>query len=195
MTTNPSFQAKTVPELIAHAKANPGKINMASSGSGTTSHVSGELFKMMAGVNLVHVPYRGGSLALNDLLSGQVQLMFNTVPTSIEFIRAGKVRALAVTTATRLEALPDVPTVSDFVPGYEASTWWGLAVPRKTPPEVIERLNLEINESFADATMKTRLADLGLTAVPSAPADFGKFIAGETAKWSQVVRFAGLTPE
>jgi tripartite-type tricarboxylate transporter receptor subunit TctC len=195
MTTNPSFPAKTVPELIAYAKANPGKINMASSGSGTTSHVSGELFKMMAGVNMVHVPYRGGSLALNDLLSGQVQIMFNTVPTSLEFIRTGKVRALAVTTTTRLEVLPDVPTVSEFVLGYEASTWWGLAAPRSTPPKIIERINLEINQSFTDAKMRARFADLGLTTFPGTPADFGKYIADETAKWSEVVKFAGLQPE
>jgi tripartite-type tricarboxylate transporter receptor subunit TctC len=195
ITTHPSFPAKTVPELIVYAKANPGRINMASSGSGTTSHVAGELFKMMTGVNMTHVPYRGGALALNDLLGGQVQIMFNTLATSIEFIRAGKVRALAVTTASRLAALPDVPAANEFVPGYESSTWWGLGLPRNTPAGIVETLNREINASFADARMKARFADLGLTAAPSSPGEFASYIAEETAKWAKVVKFAGLKPQ
>ena len=163
MVVNPSVPAKTVPEFIAYAKANPGKINMASAGNGTAAHVAGELFKMMTGVNMVHVPYRGAAPALTDLLGGQVQVMFDTMPASIEYIRAGKLRALAVTTATRSEALPDVPTVGEFVPGYEASAWYGIGAPRNTPAEIIDKLNKEINAGLADPKMKARLADLGGT--------------------------------
>jgi tripartite-type tricarboxylate transporter receptor subunit TctC len=195
MVVNPSFPAKTVPEFIAYAKANPGKINMASAGNGTSIHVSGELFKMMTGVNMVHVPYRGGPPALTDLIGGQVQVMFDNITTSIEYIRAGKLRPLAVTTATRWEGLPDVPTVSDFVPGYEASSWSGIGVPRNTPAEIIDKLNKEINAALADARMKTRLADLGGTVLPGSPADFGKFIAEETEKWAKVVKFSGAKPD
>jgi tripartite-type tricarboxylate transporter receptor subunit TctC len=195
MVVNPSFPAETVPEFIAYAKANPGKINMASAGNGTSIHVSGELFKMMTGVNMVHVPYRGGPPALTDLIGGQVQVMFDNITTSIEYIRAGKLRPLAVTTATRWEGLPDVPTVSDFVPGYEASSWSGIGVPRNTPADIIDKLNKEINAALADARMKTRLADLGGTVLPGSPADFGKFIADETEKWGKVIRAANIKPE
>ncbi|MBV8239774.1 MAG: tripartite tricarboxylate transporter substrate binding protein, partial [Hyphomicrobiales bacterium] len=174
IVVNPSVPAKTVPELIAYAKANPGKLNMASSGNGSTIHVSGELFKMMTGVNMVHVPYRGGAPALTDMISGQVQVMFDNVPTSIEFIRAGKLRALAVTTATRSEVLPDLPTVADFVPGYEASAWYGVGVPKGTPDDVIDKLNKEINAILADPKAKARLADLGASLLAGSPADFGK---------------------
>ena len=163
MEVNPSVPAKTVPEFIAYAKANPGKINMASAGNGTAPHVAGELFKMMTGVDMVHVPYRGAAPALTDLLGGQVQVMFDTMPSSIEYIRAGKLRALAVTTATRSEALPDVPTVGDFVPGYEASAWFGVGAPKNTPAEIVDKLNKEINAGLADPKMKARLADLGGT--------------------------------
>ena len=195
MVVNPSVPAKTVPEFIAYAKANPGKINMASAGIGSSPHVSGELFKMMTGVNMVHVPYRGAAPALTDLLGGQVQVMFDTMPSSIEYIRAGKLRALAVTTATRSEALPDIPTVGDFVPGYEASAWYGIGAPKNTPAEIIDKLNKEINAALADPKMKARLADLGGTVLPGSPADFGKLIADETEKWAKVVKFAGIKPE
>jgi tripartite-type tricarboxylate transporter receptor subunit TctC len=188
MVVNPSVPAKTIPEFIAYAKANPGKINMASGGVGGPSHVSGELFNMMAGVNMIHVPYRGVAPALTDLLGGQVQVTFATMPSSIEYIRAGKVRALAVTTATRSEALPDIPTVTDFVPGYEASAWYGIGAPRNTPVEVIDKLNREINAGLADPRMKSRLADLGGTVLAGSPADFGKLIADETEKWGNVIR-------
>jgi len=191
MEVNPSVPAKTVPEFIAYAKANPGKINMASSGNGSTIHVSGELFKMMAGVNMVHVPYRGGAPALTDLLGGQVQVMFDNLPTSIEYIRAGKLRPLAVTSATRSELLPDVPTVADFVPGYESSAWYGVGAPRNTPVEIIDRLNKEINAVLADPRMKARVADMGATLVASLPAEFGKLVADETEKWGNVVKFSG----
>ena len=195
MEVNPSFPAKTVPEFIAYAKANPGKINMASSGNGTSQHVSGELFKMVTGVNMVHVPYRGAAPAVTDLLAGQVQVMFDTMSTSIEYIRAGKLRALAVTTATRSEALPDIPTMADFVPGYETSTWQGVGVPKNTPAEIVEKLNKEINAGLVDAKTKARLADLGLTALAGSPADFGKLITEETEKWSKVVKFSGAKPD
>jgi len=192
MEANPSVPVKTVAEFIAHAKANPGKINMASAGIGSGNHISGELFKMMTGVNLVHVPYRGGGPALVDLLGGQVQVMFATMSSSIEYVRGGKLRALAVTTATRSPVLPDIPTVAEFVPGYESSFWTGVGAPKNTPAEIVDKLNKEINAALADPKMKARLADLGATALPSSPADFGKFIADETEKWGKVVKFAGL---
>jgi len=195
MVVNPSVPAATVPEFIAYAKSKPGKTTMASAGTGTPSHVTGELFKMMAGVNLVHVPYRGGGPALTDLLSGQVQVMFATMPSSIEYIRAGKLRALAVATATRSEALPDVPTVGEFVPGYEASSWSGLGAPRATPAEIVDKLNKEVNAALDDPKMKARLADLGGVALPGSPAEFGKLIADETEKWAKVIKFAGIKAE
>jgi len=195
MEVNPLVPAKTVPEFIAYANANPGKINMASAGNGTPQHVSGELFKMMAGVKLLHVPYRSTGPALVDLLGGQVQVMFDTVPASIEFIRAGKLRPLAVTTATRLEVLPGVPAVGEFVPGYEASAWQGIGAPKSTPVEIIERLNTHINAGLADPKMKARLADLGAIPIPMTPADFGKLIADETEKWGKAVQFSGAKPD
>ena len=195
MEVNPLVPAKTVSEFIAYANANPGKINMASAGNGTPQHVSGELFKMMAGVKLLHVPYRSTGPALVDLLGGQVQVMFDTVPASIEFIRAGKLRPLAVTTATRLEVLPGVPAVGEFVPGYEASAWQGIGAPKSTPAEIIERLNTHINAGLADPKMKARLADLGAIPIPMTPADFGKLIADETEKWGKAVQFSGAKPD
>jgi tripartite-type tricarboxylate transporter receptor subunit TctC len=195
MVVNPLVPAKTVPEFIAYAKANPGRLNMASSGNGSTIHVSGELFKMMTGVNMVHVPYRGGAPALTDMISGQVQVMFDNVPTSIEFIRAGKLRALAVTTATRSEVLPDLPTVADFVPGYEASAWYGVGVPKGTPDDIIDKLNTEINAILAEPKAKARLADLGASLLAGSPADFGKLVAHETEKWGKVVKFSGAKPD
>ena len=195
MQVNPSVPAKTVPEFIAYAKANPGKLNMASAGNGSTPHVSGELFKMMTGVNMVHVPYRGAALALTDLISGQVQVMFENPLSSIEFIRTGKLRPLAVTTATRSEVLPDLPTVSDFVPGYEASGWFGVGVPKGTPDEIIDKLNKEINAILADPKAKARFAELGASLMPGSPADFGKFVADETDKWAKVVKFSGARPD
>ena len=195
MVVNPLVPAKTVPEFIAYAKANPGRLNMASSGNGSTIHVSGELFKMMTGVNMVHVPYRGGAPALTDMISGQVQVMFDNVPTSIEFIRAGKLRALAVTTATRSEVLPDLPTVADFVPGYEASAWYGVGVPKGTPEDIIDKLNKEINAILAEPKAKARLADLGASLLAGSPADFGKLVADETEKWGKVVKFSGAKPD
>ena len=195
MLVNPSVPAKSVPELIAYAKANPGKISFASAGSGSGSHMSGELFKMMTGVDMVHVPYRGGGPALTDLVGGQVQLMFPGTTASIAYIRAGTLRPLAVTTARRSEVLPDIPTVGDFVPGYESSLMDGLGVPRNTPIEIIERLNKEINAGLADPKLKARFADLGGAALPGSPVDFGKLIAEETEKWAKVVKFAGIKPE
>jgi len=195
MEVNPSVPAKTVPEFIAYAKANPGKINMASGGSGTPAHVAGELFKMMAGINMVHVPYRGEGLALPDLISGQLQALFGVMPASLGYIKAGKLRALAVTTAKRQELLPDVPTVGEFLPGYEARGWYGIVGPKATPVNIIEKLNQEINAALADPTMKTRLTDLGCAVFAGSPADFGKFIAEETEKWAKVVKFAGIKPE
>jgi tripartite-type tricarboxylate transporter receptor subunit TctC len=194
MQVNPSFPAKSVPEFIAYAKANPGKINMASSGNGTLPHVSGELFKMMTGIDMVHVPYRGGAPALLDLLSGQVQVGFSVITESIEYIKAGKLRALAVTTAARSDVLPDVPTISEFVPGYEASAWVGIGAPRNTPTEIIEKLNADINAGLADPKLKARFADLGATVFIGSPADFGRYIVGETEKWAKVVKFAGIKP-
>ena len=189
---NPSVPVKTIPELIAYAKANPGKINMATAGIGSGNHIAGELFKMMTGVTLVHVPYRGAGPALVDLLGGQVQVMFATMSSSIEYVRDGKLRALAVTTATRSPVLPDIPTVAEFVPGYESSFWTGVGAPKNTPAEIVDKLNKEINAALADPKMRARLADLGATALPSSPADFGKFIADETEKWGKVVKFAGI---
>jgi tripartite-type tricarboxylate transporter receptor subunit TctC len=188
MVVNPSVPANTVPEFIAYAKANPGKVNMRSAGTGGGSHLSGELFKMMAGVNLVHVPYRGNGPALVALLGGQVEVLFPSLPSSIEYIRTGKLRGLAVTSAMRSEALPDLPTVGEFVPGYEISAWYGVGAPKGTPAEVIDKLNREINEILADPKAKARLADLGGTALVGSPADFGKYIADETEKWGNVIR-------
>jgi tripartite-type tricarboxylate transporter receptor subunit TctC len=195
MVVHPSFPAKTVPEFIAYAKANAGKINMASAGNGSTPHVAGELFKMMAGVNLIHVPYRSAGPALTDLLGGQVQVMFDNMASSIEHIRAGKLRPLAVTTTMRSETLPDVPTVSEFVPGYEVSNWFGVGAPKATPAEILDRLNKEINASLADPKLRARLADLGGTPLVGSPADFGKLIAAETEKWAKVIRAANIKPD
>jgi tripartite-type tricarboxylate transporter receptor subunit TctC len=195
MEVNPSFPTKTVPEFIAYAKANPGKINMASGGNGTPGHVAGELFKMMAGVSMVHVPYRGGALALTDLLGGQVQGLIDPIPASIGYLRAGKLRALAVTTTTRSGVLPDIPTVDEFIPGYEASAWYGIGVPRNTPTEIVNRLNAAINACLADPALKARFADVGGMPFSSSPAEFGNFIAAETDKWAKVIKFAGLKQE
>jgi tripartite-type tricarboxylate transporter receptor subunit TctC len=194
MEVNPSFPAKTVSELIAYARANPGKVNMASTGTGNLSHVAGELFKMMAGVDMVHVPYRGAAAALSDLIGGQVHVMFDSMPSSIGHIRAGSLRALAVTTATRWEGLRDVPTVNDFVPGYECSVWSGLGAPRNTPAEFVQKLNEAINAGLADPKLQARLADQGSTPFLSSPANFGTFIAEEVEKWGNVVRFSGAKP-
>ena len=194
MEVNPSVPIKTVPEFIAYAKANPGKLNIASAGSGTTVHIAGELFKMMAGLKMLDVPYRGSAPALIDLIGGRVHVMFDPMPSSIEYIRSGKLRALAVTTATRSMALPDIPTVGDFVPGYEASAWQGIGVPKKTPAEIIDRLNKEIDVALADPKMKARFADLGAVPMPMIPADFGKLIAEETDKWGKVAKSAGIKP-
>ena len=188
MAVNPTVPAKTVPEFIAYAKTSPGKINYASAGTGTSTHLTGELFKMMAGVDLLHLPYRGGGPALTELLGGQVQVYFATTVASIEYIRTGRLRALAVTTATRSDALPDIPTVAEFVPGYEASSWYGVGAPKATPAEIIEKLNKEINAGLADAKLKARLADLGGDVLALSPADFGKLIADETEKWGNVIR-------
>jgi tripartite-type tricarboxylate transporter receptor subunit TctC len=195
MEVNPTFPAKTVPEFIAYAKTNTGKISMASAGNGSPTQVAGELFKMMTGVNMVHVPYRGGGPAITDLLGGQVQVYFGTLPSSIEYIRAGKLRALAVTTAMRSEALPDVPTVGDFLSGYETSNWFGIGAPRNTPVDIIDKLNKEINAGLADPKMRARLTDLGGMVLPGSPADFGKLIADETEKWGKVVRATNMKPE
>jgi tripartite-type tricarboxylate transporter receptor subunit TctC len=195
MEVNPSVQAKTVPEFIAYAKANRGKINMASAGNGSPAHVAGELFKMMAGVDMVHVPYRGEALALPDLISGQVQVLFGVMPASLGYIRAGKLRALAVTTAERQEPLPDVPTVGEFLPGFEARGWYGIVVPKAAPTEIVEKLNKEINAALADPIMKKRLTDLGAAVFAGSPADFGKFIADEIEKWRKVIKSAGIKPE
>ena len=195
MEVNPSVPAKTVAEFIAYAKANPGKVNLASSGVGTSVHLSGELFKMMAHVDLVHVPYRGSAPALTDLLGGQVQVMFDNLPSSIGHIRAGRLRALAVTTANRDKALPDLPTVAETVPGYEASAWFGMAVPQGTPREIIDKLNKQVNAALADPAMQAKLAELGGSLIPGTPEDFGKLIAEETEKWAKVVKASGATAE
>jgi tripartite-type tricarboxylate transporter receptor subunit TctC len=195
MVVNPSVPAMSVPEFIAYAKANPDRINMASGGTGSSNHISGELFKLLTGVRMVHVPYRGGSPALADLIGGQVQVLFIAVASSIEYIKAGRVRALAVTTATRSEALPELPTIGSFVPGYEESNWWGLGAPRNTPRAIVDKLNQEVNAALADPRIKTRLAELGGTALAGSPADFAKMIADETEKLGKVVRFAGMKPD
>jgi tripartite-type tricarboxylate transporter receptor subunit TctC len=195
MVVNPAVPAKTVPDFIAYAKANPGKINMASSGTGTLGHVAGELFDMMAGVELVHVPYHGETPALTDLIAGQVQVTFIPMPASLAAIRAGTLRALAVTTTARSTILPDIPCLSDFVPGYEASTWYGVGAPKDTPAPIIDRLNSEINAALADPAIKSRLTALGGMVLVGSPADFGKLIADETVKWATVVKFAGIQPQ
>jgi tripartite-type tricarboxylate transporter receptor subunit TctC len=192
MEVNLSVPVKTVPEFIAYAKANPGKLNMASSGIGSSLHVSGELFKMMTGVDMIHVPYRGSVAALTDMLGGQVQVLFDNLPASLEYVKAGKVRALAVTTARRTAALPDLPTIGEFVPGYEASLWWGVGVPKNTPIEIIDKLNKEINVCLADPKMKAQLAGLGAEVLAGSPADFSDLIAQETEKWGKVIKFAGI---
>jgi tripartite-type tricarboxylate transporter receptor subunit TctC len=191
LVVHPSFPAKSVPELIAYAKSNPGKITMASGGVGSTQHVYGELFKMMTGVDMLHVPYRGGGPALTDLIAGQVGLMFDTLATSIEHIKEGKLHALAVTSARRSEVLPDIPTVGDFVPSYEGTGWQGVGAPRDTPAEIIDKLNKEINAGLADPKMKARIADFGYTVFANSPADFAMFIAEYTEKWAQVIKFSG----
>src|SRR6266849_3621617 len=195
MLVNPRFPANSVPEFIDYAKANPGKINMASAGSGNLSHVAGELFKAMTGVNMLHVPYRGGAPAMTDLIGGQVQVYFSTISESIEYIRAGSLRALAVATATRSQVLPDIPTLGEFVPGYEASGWQGIGAPKDTPAAIIDRLNKEINSAIADPKLKARFADLGTTPLAGSPADFAKLIAEETEKWSKVIRTANIKAE
>jgi tripartite-type tricarboxylate transporter receptor subunit TctC len=192
MVVNPSVPAKTLPEFIAYAKANPGKINMASVGIGSTPHLNGELFKVMTGTNMVHVPYRSAAAAITDLLSGQAQLYFGTTASSLEYVRTGKLRALGVTIERRLDALPEIPTVADFVPGYEARNWYGVGAPKATPAEIIDKLNKEISAGLADANMKARFADLGGTVLAGSAADFGKLIADETDKWGRVVKFVGI---
>jgi tripartite-type tricarboxylate transporter receptor subunit TctC len=195
IVVNPLVPAKTVPEFIAYAKANPGKISMGSPGVGTSPHVAGELFKMMAGVDMVHVPYRGAGPTLVGLIAGQVQVSFASMPSSVGYIRTGRLRALAVTTATRSEVLPDVPTVGEFVPGYEASGWFGIGAPKNTPSEIIDKLNKEINAGLADPKIKARLADLGGVVLALSPADFGKLIAEETEKWGNVIRALNIKAE
>jgi len=195
MEVNPLVPVKTVPEFIAYAKANPGKLNMASAGIGSPPHLTGELFKMMAAVDMVHVPYRGAGAALTDLLAGQVQVLFLSMLASIEHVRAGKLRALAVTTAMRSEHLPDIPAVAEFVPGYEATTWWGIGAPHETPADIVQMLNREINAALVDPKMKARLADEGATVLPGSPVDFAKLIADETEKWGKVVRAANIKAE
>jgi tripartite-type tricarboxylate transporter receptor subunit TctC len=192
MEVHPSVPVHTVPEFIAYARANPGKINMASAGTGSPVHVAGELFMMTTGIKLVHVPYRGSAPAITDMLGGQMQVIFDTVPTSLEHIRAGKLRPLAVTTTKRLDALPDVPTVADFLPGFEASAWQGLCAPKGTPAGIIDRLNKEVNAAVADPKMKGQLEDLSLRVMSGTPADFGKLIADDTEKWAKVIKFAGI---
>ena len=195
MVVNPSVPAKSVPEFITYAKGNPGKLNMVSAGIGTGTHLAGELFKVMAGVDMVHVPHRSGGPALTDLLAGQVQVMFPGTVSSIEYIRAGRLRALAVTTATRSDELPDIPTVAEFVPGYEASNWFGVCAPNATPAEIVEKLNKEINAGLAEPKIQARLAELGSTALAGSPADFSKLIAEETEKWGKVIRDANIKAE
>src|ERR1700733_4327887 len=195
MEVNPSVPAKTVPEFIVYARANPGKINMASGGVGSPLHVAGELFKMMAGVDMIHVPYRSEALALPDLIGGQVQVMFGVMPASLGYIRAGKLRALAVTSAKRQEALPAVPAMAEFLPGYDARGWYGIVVPKATPNDIIEKLNTTINAGLADPQLKAHLVDIGCAVFAGSPADFGKFVASETEKWAKVVKFAGIKPQ
>jgi tripartite-type tricarboxylate transporter receptor subunit TctC len=195
MVVHPSFPATTVPEFIAYAKANPGKINMGSGGNGTSIHVSGELFKLMTGVEMLHVPYRGGALALRDLVGGQIQVMFDTMPECIELIRTDTLRALAVTTATRSPALPSLPAIGDFLPGYESSAWYGLGAPRNIPAEIVDMLNKEVNAGLADPTLKARLADLGGTVIAGPSGDFARFVADDAEKWAKVVKLAGVKAE
>jgi tripartite-type tricarboxylate transporter receptor subunit TctC len=195
LVVNPSLPAKSIPELIAYAKANPDRINMASAGIGSGPHITGELFKMMAGVSIVHVPYRGTNPALTDLIGGQVQIYFDAIPTSIQYIRSGQLRALAVTSVSRSEVLPELPTVADFLPGFEASFWGGLGAPGNTPSQIVERLNIEINACLDDPGIKARFAALGGTPMPGSPADFGNLIIEETEKWRKVVKYAGIKPE
>jgi tripartite-type tricarboxylate transporter receptor subunit TctC len=195
LEVNPAVPARTAPEFIAYAKANPGKINMASAGIGSTPHVAGELFKMMAGLNMLHVPYRGGAAAITDLIGGQVQVMVEPISGPLEHIRAGKLRGLAVTTTMRSEALPDLPTLETFVPGYEASPWYGLGAPRNTPTEIVDTLNREINAAFADPKLRRQIAELGGTPLAGSPANFAKLIADETEKWGKVIKFASIKPE
>ena len=191
VVVNPSLPIRSIPELIAYAKANPGKLNMASSGNGSTIHMSGELFKMLTGIDMVHVPYRGGAPAMTDLLAGQVHVMFDNIPTCAEYVKTGRLRGLAVTSTTRSAVLPDLPTVADFLPGYEASAWYGVVAPKKTPAELIDKMNAEINAVLATPVAKTRFADLGAFLLPGSPADFGKLLADETEKWGRVVKFSG----
>jgi len=191
VVVNPSVPVNSIPELIAYAKANPGKLNMASSGNGSTIHVSGELFKMMTGVDMIHVPYRGGALALTDMIGGQVQVMFDNIPTAAEFVRSGKLRGLAVTGAARSEVLPELPTVAEFVPGYEATSWYGLGAPKGTPADIVEKLNREVNTILADPKLKARFVELGATVLTGTAADFGRLVADETEKWGKVVKFSG----
>jgi tripartite-type tricarboxylate transporter receptor subunit TctC len=195
LEVNPSVPVRTVPDFIAYAKANPGKLAMASSGSGTPAHVFGELFKFMTGVDLVHVPYRGAAPALADLLAGQVQVLFDPMPNPVEYIKSGKVRPLAITSARRSEMLPDLPTMNEFVPGYEASFVFGIGAPKNTPAEIVQKLNKEIDAALADPKIKVRLADMGGAVITGTPADFGKLIADETEKWAKVVKFASIKPE
>jgi tripartite-type tricarboxylate transporter receptor subunit TctC len=195
MEVTPSLPVTTVAEFIAYAKANPDRINMASSGNGSTIHMSGELFKMMTGVSMVHVPYRGAAPALTDLIAGQVQVMFDNAPSSIEYVRTGKLRPLAVTTAKRSEVLPDLPTVGDAVPGYESSAWYGVGVPRNTPRDIVELLNREINAGLTDPKLKARFAELSAGTIPGTPEDFGRLVAEETEKWGKVVKYAGVRAE
>jgi tripartite-type tricarboxylate transporter receptor subunit TctC len=194
MVVSPSFPAATVPAFIAYAKANPGKVNMASSGVGTSVHVAGELFNMMAGIKMTHIPYRGAGPAITDLLGGQVQVMFAAMPSAFEHVKAGRLRALAVTTAARLATLPDVPTVGEFLPGYEASSWYGIGAPRATPPEIVDTLNRTMNTGLADPRLKARLGELGGMMLSGTPAEFGKLMADETEKWAKVVKFSGAKP-
>jgi tripartite-type tricarboxylate transporter receptor subunit TctC len=195
MEVNPSLPARTIPDFIAYAKANPGKINMASAGIGNTTHVAGELFMMLTGTKFTHVPYRGGAPAVTDLISGQVQLYFDGVSGSLDHVRSGRVRALGVTTTERADVLPDVPTIAEFVPGYEAGGWYGIGVPKNVPAEVVDKLNREVNASLADPKLKTRLAELGYATTGSSPAEFGSMIAREIDKWAKVLKFAGIKPE
>jgi tripartite-type tricarboxylate transporter receptor subunit TctC len=195
MVVNPAVPANNVAEFIAYAKANPGKINFASGGVGTSPHLSGELFKAMTGVNLVHVPYRGGAPALTDLLAGQVQVLFDNLPGPIGHIKTGRVRALGVTASKRVDSIPDVPTIGETVPGYEATVWYGIAAPKGTPPEIVEKLNQAVNVVLANPKLQIRLAELGGEPMPMTPAEFGKLVADETEKWAKVVKFAGIKPE
>jgi tripartite-type tricarboxylate transporter receptor subunit TctC len=195
VVVNPTLPIKTIPELIAYAKANPGKLNMASSGNGSTIHMSGELFKMLTGINLVHVPYRGGAPALTDMISGQVQVMFDNIPTSAEHVRAGRLRGLAVTSTARSEVLPELPTVAEFVPNYEASAWYGLGAPKGTPVEIVGRLNSDLNAILADPKAQARFKELGASLLPGLANDFGKLLEDETEKWGKVVKFAGVKPD